>query len=588
MKIPFWKYIRDHKKTLALALVLATINQVFSLLDPQIFRIIVDEYATKAGQLSPEQFIQGVLLLLGASVGVAFVSRVAKNFQDYYVSVITQKVGTSMYSTSVEHTLSLPFFVFEDQRSGELLQKLQKAKTQSQELISNLINILFLSLVGMIFVIVYALTVNVLVGIAYFLLIPILGVTTFFLSGKIKKAQKDIVIQSAELAGSTTETLRNVELVKSLGLEQQEIDRLNKTNEKILQLELTKIKLIRALSFVQGTLINALRAGLLLLMLWLISLSQLTLGEFFSLFVYSFFIFTPLAQFGAVASSYQEAKATNEQLEEILKMPPKPKPKNAVVLGPLKAISFNNVSFTYSSGSDPSVKGINLRINAGETIAFAGPSGSGKSTMIKLLVGLYEPGNGEILFNEVNAKSIDLDDFRKRIGFVAQETQLFAGTIRENLLFVNPKASDDECLEVLELAAVSDILERGGKGLDTKIGEGGIKISGGERQRLAIARALLRKPDLIIFDEATSSLDSLTEKSITQTIQMIAKLKPNLIIVLVAHRLSTIAHADRIFVLQKGKISEQGSHNSLLKKNGLYAAFWKEQSASNNSLTEVV
>ena len=346
MKIPFWKYIRDHKKTLALALVLATINQVFSLLDPQIFRIIVDEYATKAGQLSPEQFIQGVLLLLGASVGVAFVSRVAKNFQDYYVSVITQKVGTSMYSTSVEHTLSLPFFVFEDQRSGELLQKLQKAKTQSQELISNLINILFLSLVGMIFVIVYALTVNVLVGIAYFLLIPILGVTTFFLSGKIKKAQKDIVIQSAELAGSTTETLRNVELVKSLGLEQQEIDRLNKTNEKILQLELTKIKLIRALSFVQGTLVNALRAGLLLLMLWLISLSQLTLGEFFSLFVYSFFIFTPLAQFGAVASSYQEAKATNEQLEEILKMPPKPKPKNAVVLGPLKAISFNNVSFT--------------------------------------------------------------------------------------------------------------------------------------------------------------------------------------------------------------------------------------------------
>ncbi|MDO8538113.1 MAG: ABC transporter ATP-binding protein, partial [archaeon] len=285
-------------------------------------------------------------------------------------------------------------------------------------------------------------------------------------------------------------------------------------------------------------------------------------------------------------SSYQEAKATNEQLEEILKMQPKPKPKNAIVLGALKSIDFKDVSFTYSSANIPSAKNISLSINAGETIAFAGPSGSGKSTLIKLLVGLYEPVDGKILFNNVDSKQIDFDELRKRVGLVSQDTQLFAGAIRENLLFVNPKASDDDCLKVLEMASVMGIIERGGKGLDTKIGEGGIKLSGGEKQRLAIARALLRNPDLIIFDEATSSLDSITEKSIIETIQQIAKSKPNLMIVMVAHRLSTIAHAKKIFVLEKGSIAETGTHDQLLKLKGLYSLFWREQSGANSFETE--
>ena len=184
--------------------------------------------------------------------------------------------------------------------------------------------------------------------------------------------------------------------------------------------------------------------------------------------------------------------------------------------------------------------------------------------------------------NGTDTRSIDLGALRRRIGYVSQETQLFAGTIRENLLFVNPEATDEECLTAIEQVAMSSILERTGEGLNTRIGESGIKISGGERQRLAIARALLRKPDLIIFDEATSNLDSMTEKSITDTIKRISKAHPELMIVMVAHRLSTIAHADTIFVLEKGKVIEKGNHISLLNEHGLYAALWREQIGEGN------
>ena len=572
-------YLLRFKKMIFAALLLATINQVFSLLDPQVFRLIVDRYAVKADSMAQEVFLRGVLLLLLAYVGVALISRIAKNFQDYFVNVVAQRTGARLYERSVGHSFSLPYSVFEDQRSGEILQKMHKARADAQSLITNFVNLMFVSMVGLIFVTIYAFTVHWSLGTAYLLLAPSLGTLMFFISRRIKSQQRIIVTQTAELAGSTTETLRNVELVKSLGLEKQEIARLNTVNDRILGLELKKIRFLRFYSFLQGTLINTTRAGLLFLMLWLLFRQTITLGEFYALFFYSFAVFSPLAELGAIIAQYQEARASMENLEDVLAIPPAPRPAHPRATGTLQRVAFEDVSFTYPSASTPSLESIRLEVRTGETVAFVGPSGSGKTSLVKLLVGLYRPTEGCLSINGIDANEVDADELRARIGLVTQETQLFAGTIRDNLLFVNPSATDAQCLEVLRQAAALPIVERGGKGLETKIGEGGIKISGGERQRLAIARALLREPELMIFDEATSSLDSITEKAITETIRALTTGGQRRMTVLVAHRLSTIAHAQRIHVLAKGQIVETGTHASLLAANGLYAALWAEQSA---------
>jgi len=572
-----WSYLKYYKKILAGSLVLATINQLFSLLDPQIFRLILDNYALRVDELTQAEFVHGVGFLLLGFIGVAFVSRLAKSFQDYYVNAMTQRMGARMYADSVGHSFQLPFSAFENQQSGEVLEILQKSRDQTQQLVQGLVNTVFLSLVGIIVVVIYASTIHWSVGVSYFAMIPILGVLNFVISRRIKGIQKNIVSETASLMGATTETLRNVELVKSMGLEQQEVSRLNEVNNKILGLELTKVKLLRKLNFIQGTSINAVRALLMFLMMYLIFQGIMTAGEYFSLFAYSFFLFSPLAEFGNVMARFYEAKASNEKLAEVLDREPEAQPENPRAVGEFSGISFNGVSFHYNETGYPALTNISMEVKAGETVAFVGPSGSGKSTSVKLLSGLYKPTEGVYSVNGISTSEIDFEALKQRMGLVAQETQLFAGTIRENLLFVRPDASDDECREVLRMSAVSSILERADKDLDTRIGEGGLKLSGGERQRLAIARALLRKPELIIFDEATSSLDSITEDAITQTIKDIKKHQSKLMMIIVAHRLSTIAHADRIYVFEKGQIIEQGTHEDLLKSGNLYNALWRQQ-----------
>lgn len=571
-----WSYLKQYWKLIALALALAAINQIFSLLDPLIFRHVIDEYATQFKKYTPTEFFKGVTLLLAAAVGVAFVSRVAKNFQDYFINVITQRLGAQLYSDGLRHSLELPYQVFEDQRSGETLGKLQKVRTDVERLVSASINILFISLVGVIFVMVYAFSVHWLIAPVYFLTVPLLGVLSSVLSKKIKTIQKVIVAETTALAGSTTESLRNIELVKSLGLAQQEIGRLNNTTDKILQLELKKVRYVRSLSFVQGTTVNFLRTSILFLMLYLIYAQEITVGQFFSLFIYSFFIFGPLQELGNVINIYREAEVSLKNFADILNTPKEPKPLAPIALNGITTLAFDGVSFKHQSASNHALENISFQTKLGETIAFVGPSGAGKTTLVKLLVGLYPPQEGRILYNGQPGTAVDLDQLRERIGFVTQDTQLFSGTIRDNLRFVNPRASDAECLEVLQKAACQSLLARADKGLDTVIGEGGVKVSGGEKQRLSIARALLRRPNLLVFDEATSSLDSLTEEEISATIREIS-LQKDLITILIAHRLSTVLHADKIFVLEKGQIVESGQHQILLDLKGLYYAMWRQQ-----------
>src|SRR2546425_9751562 len=412
-----YSYLKQYWQLVALTLVLASINQIFSLMDPLVFRYIIDNYATKYSQYATSEFIRGVSLLLGAAVGVAFVSRVAKNFQDYFTNVITQRLGAQIYSDGIRHSLELPYSVFEDQRSGETLGKLQKVRTDVERLINASINILFISLVGIVFVMVYAFTVHWLIAPVYFLTVPVLGILSSVLSRKIKKIQKIIVAETTALAGSTTESLRNIELVKSLGLQRQEIDRLNGTTAKILSLELKKVRYLRSLSFIQGTAVNFLRTSIMFLMLYLIYTRAITVGQFFSLFIYSFFIFGPLQELGNIINIYRETEASLNIYEDILRIPREPRPENPRPLPELRTLGFEHVSFQHQSASSPAVSDISFKVQRGETVAFVGPSGAGKTTLVKLLVGLYRPLVGRILYNGIPGTDIDLDALRAQIGF---------------------------------------------------------------------------------------------------------------------------------------------------------------------------
>ncbi len=574
-------YFKPFGPAVLLTFGLAAVNQVFSLLDPLILQKIIDRIAVaaKEGRLQSwtnQDFFEAAGILVLAALGVAMVSRIAKNLQDYMVNRITQQVGARMYSDGLRHALSLPYEDFEDARSGQTLGILQKVRADVEKLVSAVINVLFTSLVGIVFVMVYALNVYWVIAPVYFLSIPLLGVLSSFLSRKIKAVQTGIVSQTTELAGATTESLRNIELIKSLGLINQEDSRLRRVTQRILDLELTKIKYMRSLSFVQGTFVNLMRNLIVLMMLYLIFKDKISLGQFFSLFMYSFYIFNPLQEWGNVLQIFRETEISLRRFEDLMGRSPEPQPLNAQPLGPIESIQFQDVTYRHRSASQPAVENLSLHLEQGKTYAFVGPSGSGKTTLIKLLLGLYQPRSGQILINGVHSTEINPNDLRLSTGLVAQDTQLFAGTIGDNLRFVAPEADDAACLQAMEQASCTGLLQRAPLGLDTPIGEGGVKLSGGEKQRLSIARALLRRPSLLVFDEATSSLDSITEEGITRTLQDLSAWRKHTVI-LVAHRLSTVMHADRIHVMEKGHLVESGTHNELVEARGLYYAMWRQQ-----------
>ena len=594
------KYLKPYKWLVGLTILLAAINTGFSLIDPILFGKLVnlanrfqqslamgkpishDDYFYKFTWKDP-----GVWYILLGSITVAMVSRIAKNFQDYFLNVVIQKFGARVFTDGLQHAMKLPFQEFEDQRSGETLSILTKVRVDVEKFINYCINVLFGILVGVVFVFAYAaINIHWSIPLAYLGGIFLLTMVTNFLSKKIKLIQKTIVSQTTSLAGATTESLRNIELVKSLGLTQQEVERLNRNTYRILGLELTKVKRIRSISFLQGTMVNTLRQVILFILMWLIFREKMDAGQLVTMQFFSFYVFGPLQEIGNILLSYREAEASLNNFNNLMQKPVEAEPATPQRLEDVETLAFSHVGFRHQSAKQHAIENISFEVKKGMTIAFVGPSGSGKTTLMKLLVGLYRPNQGKILYNGIDENSISFNDLRKQIGFVTQDTQLFSGSIRENLVFVNPAATEAQLQDVLRKASCENLLQRAEKGIETVIGEGGLKLSGGEKQRISIARALLRDPHILIFDEATSALDSITEEEITGTIRELSA-QGSRITILIAHRLSTIMHADRIHVLEAGEVVETGNHEELLAMKGLYYAMWRQQIGERRKLIAV-
>ena len=571
-----WTYLRPHARLALLALVLAAAGQILALVDPIIFGTIIDKYAIDRGNQSSDALVHGVLMLLGLAVAVAIASRAAKALQEYVTRLVVQKIGTQIFNDGLRHLMRLKFQEFEDLRSGETLSLLQKVRQDSERFINAFINTVFATVVGIGFLTWYAVTKHWLLVPVFLIGIVVLGGLTGLLSREIKGQQRSITRETNRNSGFITESLRNIELIKSLGLTFTEIRRLKAQTDAIFALEMEKVKRIRLLSFLQGTTLSMLKLAILFALLWLIFRDVLSTGELIAMQFITVAIFAPLQELGNIILAWREAEASLLNFEALMKKPIERRPSDPVDVGPVTQVRFADVSFRHRGAVDDALHQISFQARLGDTLAFVGPSGSGKSTLVKLLVGLYTPASGEVFYNEISTTDFRYNEARRQIGFVTQDTHLFAGTLRDNIRFVKQDATDEDIVAAMQQASCAYLLEKSPDGLDTVIGEQGMKLSGGEKQRLSIARALVRQPRLLIFDEATSALDSLTEEQITNTVRAISA-RDTQITLLIAHRLSTIMHADTIFVLEKGTIVESGGHAALLDKKGLYYAMWRQQ-----------
>ncbi|MCD0505367.1 ABC transporter ATP-binding protein [Bordetella petrii] len=571
-----WAYLRPHRRLAVLALLLAAASQVLALIDPIIFGKIIDEYAINRAGKSDSELISGVLGLLGLAVLVAVLSRLAKALQEYVTRLVVQKFGTQLFNDGLRQALRLKFQEFEDLRSGETLSLLQKVRSDSERFINAFINTVFAAMVGIGFLIWYAVTRHWLLVPVFFIGVVVLGGLTGLLSREIKSQQRSIVRETNRSSGFITESLRNVELIKSLGLTFPEIRRLQAQTVRIFELEMQKVKRIRLLSFLQGVTLSMLKLAILFALLWLIFRDVLSTGELIAMQFISVAIFAPLQELGNIILAYREAEASLSNFDALMKKPIDRRPVSPQDCGAISQLRFADVVFRHKGATDNALDGVSFSAALGDTIAFVGPSGSGKSTLVKLLLGLYTPATGEVFYNDISTKRLRYNRARRQVGLVTQEPYLFAGTLRDNIRFVKPDATDEEIVAAMEQSACAYLLRKSPEGLGTPIGEMGLKLSGGEKQRLSIARALIRQPRLLIFDEATSALDSLTEEQISDTVRRISASRKQ-ITILIAHRLSTIMHADTIFVLEKGRIVESGTHAQLLARTGLYYAMWRQQ-----------
>jgi len=571
-----WTYLRPHHRLVLLALLLAATSQILALIDPIIFGRIIDGYAIHRGDKTDDELVVGVLRLLGLAVVVAIGSRLAKALQEYVTRLVVQKLGTQIFNDGLRQVMRLRFQEFEDLRSGEVLSLLQKVRADSERFINTFINTVFAALVGIGFLTWYAVAKNWILVPVFLVGVLLLGGLTGLLSREIKTQQRSIVRETNRNSGFITESLRNIELIKSLGLTFAEIRRLQAQTARIFALEMQKVKRIRLLSFLQGTTLSLLKLAILFALLWLIFRNVLSTGELIAMQFISVAIFAPLQELGNIILAWREADASLQNFDALMRRPIERRPDSPVETGPITDLRFTDVVFRHRGAVENSLDGVSFAAGLGQTVAFVGPSGSGKSTLVKLLVGLYTPASGEVFYNDISTRDMRYNRVRRQIGFVTQETHLFAGSIRENMQLVKPDVSDAEILAAMAQASCAYLATASPDGLDTVLGESGTKLSGGERQRLSIARALVRQPRLLIFDEATSALDSLTEEQITDTVRQISA-RATQITILIAHRLSTILHADTIFVLEKGRVTESGSHATLLERKGLYYAMWRQQ-----------
>ena len=557
----FSTIIWPRRKQLFIGLILIVISRIASLVLPGATKFLIDE-------VIPSNDLEQLKWLILAVVLAIFVQAVTSYALTQILSVEAQLLISKLRSKVQQHIIKLPIRFFDNSKTGELVSRIMT----DVEGVRNLVGTGFAQMIGggLAAIISLVLLISISPSMTAFVLLPVLifGLVSLKAFSKIRPIFRERGKINAQVTGRLTETLGGIRVIKGFNAENQEI----KTFEKGVEELFLNVKAsLTATSFVTSAgalLLGLASAGIMGLGGYQIMQGQMTFGDFLAFTLYLGFMIAPIVQMSNIGSQLTEAFAGLDRTEEIMNMPLEADDKKRTVnLEVIKGdIRFENVSFAYESGKDV-VKGISFEAPAGSVTALVGTSGSGKTTIAGLAATFLNPDSGVVYLDGNDLQSITLDAFRSQLGVVLQDDFLFEGTIRENILFPRPDSSEAQLELAVKAAHVHEFTDRFEQGLDTLIGERGVKLSGGQRQRIAIARAILADPRILILDEATSNLDTESESLIQASLKELMHGRTTFVI---AHRLSTIRQADQILVIEQGRVVEQGKHEELLAKKGRY------------------
>lgn len=572
-------YFKKEKKNIFLIFIFVMLSQLFSLAEPFFYVRILDKFLRDSHNLqtfpTPHVFFVLLTYTVLVWIGVAFAARTFKNFQNYYVQTVSDRIGINIFNSAYEHIINLPIQFFASQKTGEVFRKISKARDDVTTLFGVFFDKIFQNSFSIAAVLIYIFIRQWRIGAILIGLAILFVIVNSIFTKRVKRIQNEINKANERLFGTSFEALNHIEVVKSFSSEQHEINQVHADNQIAHENLKKKTVAFQQMFFLQGTIINFARVSLLWYGSILAFQGYLSFADVILFNFYSFVIYQPLYDLGDVYSKYQEGVNAVDRLQDLLneKMVIESKP-NALQPEKLRGkVEFRNVFFSYNQERQI-LNDISFVIEPGKKLALVGLSGSGKSTIVKLLLRFYEPDAGEILIDDLNIKDYDLAALRRRIGLVMQDNILFNTTLFENVRYGTFTAPESTVKESITKAYLDPLIKKLPQGLQTLVGERGIKLSGGEKQRVAIARSITKHPEILIFDEATSSLDSRSEEVIKEAIQGISK---DTTTITVAHRFATVIDADEIILLENGHIIERGKHKQLLAKEGDYAGLYKLQ-----------
>jgi len=567
VKYVFKNIILPRKWLLIGSLMIIIVNRLAGLVIPGASKYLIDDIIT------PGRFDK--LWLLLSVVGVSVIIQATSSFSlTRLLSVEAQYLIAELRSRLQQHIIRLPVRYFDNHKTGELVSRIMS----DVEGVRNLVGTGLVQLFGGILtsIISFILLINISPTMTFYVLVPMLvfGIIAMKAFGIIRPIFRKRGEINARVTGRLTESLGGIRVIKGFSAEKFEVNVFkNGVNELFENVK----KSLTSTSIVTSS--SALLLGLASIIIMgtgslQIAAGQMTVGDFFAFTLYLGFLVAPIVQMGNIGSQITEAFAGLDRMEEILHTPVESNLGLTELPEQIRGeLRFDHVAFSYNEDVDV-LKDITFDMPAGSMIALVGTSGSGKSTIAGLAAAFQHPEEGKVTVDGIDLATVTSESYRKHLGVVLQDDFLFEGTIKANVLFSKPDASEEELLVAVKHAYVNEFSDRFPDGLNTLIGERGVKLSGGQRQRLAIARAILANPTILILDEATSSLDTESEAYIQQSLQHLLKGRTTLVI---AHRLSTIRQADMILVVENGRIIERGKHNSLMEKKGRYAELYEYQ-----------